>query len=134
MAIRRTDPVLRAIRMHIIKQLRETKFFKEEFDYHSLEWTIGGSVENLNVDLRIRMEENYFWLDFTVNDVDGEFTAVEIWEKVEELLDSLGAEFNDRQKHLDTGEWYLTYSLKFKDQTGGLVVEKLSLLANRLGK
>lgn len=129
MSIKRQDPILRAMRMSLIKRIREMKVYKEEFDYQNIEWTLSGSNYDRSIEMRVKLDENFFWINLKVYDFDEEMDKEQMKEFVDELIsDPIQAEFND-QDYSDEGAWYFTYTLKFKDHNTGLLTEKMKLLA-----
>jgi hypothetical protein len=132
MSIKRQDPILKAMRMSLIKRIRDMKVYKEEFDYQNIEWTLSGSNYGPSIEIRVQLDENFFWINLKVHDADEEMDREQMKEFVDELIpDPIQAEFND-QDQFDDGVWYFTYTLKFKDHNTGLLTEKMKLLAENV--
>lgn len=131
MAIIRQDPILSSMRKHLIIRMKEVKEFKEDFDYNSIEWKLSGNNHNYPVELKIRLDQDLLWIDFIIQDVDMEMTKEQIRELTEEYLLAMNAEFND-QECSDEGTWFMTYLIRFKGHSAGILLEKMKTLAERV--
>lgn len=134
MAIKRQDPVLKAMRKHFIIRMRDLKVYKEDFDYQNMEWILSGNIHSRPIEIGIQLEENLMWINLKVLDVDMVMTKEQMRELTDECLsDPIRAEFND-QDNSDDGTWYMTYLIRFKNHNVGMLIEKMKLLAERVIK
>lgn len=132
MTLTRPCPILRAMRMHIIRRLREMGIYQEQFDYNKIEWTANGVAENFTIQMKLTLDENRFWIYFRLSDGNSEASKEEVRIFMDDFLLPLGLEFNDQEQHFETFEWFMTYVLNFKHHNAGLLIEKVNLLGEKV--